>query len=47
MDMTLKSLLLAMQLYRDSRTAHNAAQLKKQVEVSKLALMSATQLQTF
>ncbi|XP_044031927.1 protein CIP2A isoform X1 [Siniperca chuatsi] len=34
MDMTtcLKSLLLAIQQYRDGRTAHNAAQLQKQVE---------------
>ncbi|XP_026220160.1 protein CIP2A [Anabas testudineus] len=34
MDMTtcLKSLLLAMQQYRDSKAAHNAAQLQKQVE---------------
>uniref|UniRef100_A0A7N6ARD1 CIP2A N-terminal domain-containing protein n=1 Tax=Anabas testudineus TaxID=64144 RepID=A0A7N6ARD1_ANATE len=38
MDMTtcLKSLLLAMQQYRDSKAAHNAAQLQKQVEVSGL-----------
>lgn len=35
MDVTtsLKSLLLAVRQYRDSRTAQNAAQLKKQVEV--------------
>lgn len=36
MDTTtcLKSLLLAIQQYRDGRTAQNAAQLQKQVEVS-------------
>lgn len=35
MDVTtsLKSLLLAVRQYRDSRTAQNAAQLQKQVEV--------------
>uniref|UniRef100_A0A3Q1GR76 Protein CIP2A homolog n=1 Tax=Acanthochromis polyacanthus TaxID=80966 RepID=A0A3Q1GR76_9TELE len=38
MDVTtsLKSLLLVIQQYRDSRTAQNAAQLQKQVEVSGL-----------
>lgn len=36
MDVTtcLKSLLLAIQQYRDGRTAQNAAKLQKQVEVS-------------
>lgn len=37
----LKSLLLAIQQYRDNRTAQNAAQLRKQVEVSKLTLVGA------
>lgn len=38
MDVTssLKSLLLAVRQYRDSRTAQHAAQLKKQVEVSSM-----------
>lgn len=49
MDMTtcLKSLLLAIQQYRDGRTAQNAAQLQKQVEVSSAVCLMTANIERF
>lgn len=49
MDMTtcLKSLLLAIQQYRDGRTAQNAAQLQKQVEVSSAVCFMTANIERF